>query len=601
MSRSPDRRSDRRSDARPERAARRPGAASGNRPGGRGPARPARFSAPRRREGGERTPYSREGGERPERGGFERGGADRAGFDRGSGDRGGFDRGGSERGGFERGGSERGAARGGFERSGFQRGSGGRPGFARGPRDRGPRDRDNDRGRPGEGRPFQARSAEGRGPDRFGPDRRPERGADRFGADRFGADRPGGDRRPGRPAPGGRFRDRPFDRRPSFRPAGGVGPEAEPRPEAENFSAAAPSDLIWGRHSSQATLESGRPIHRIWCTPEMRFSPRFLQLLREAKASGVLVEEVTWARLGQISGGAVHQGIVLQPAATETLDLSSLIEGCRSIGESPLLIAVDGLTDPQNLGAIVRSAEALGAHGMVLPQRRNAGLTGSVAKVAAGALEHLPVARVVNLNRSLDMLKQEGYRVIGLAGEGSVTLEEADLDGPLVVVTGSEGDGLSMLTRRSCDQLVRIPLRGATPSLNASVATALLLFEVARRGWMRGLSGSAPAPRIVRPALPATTPLISTTDTEGSSDSDSGSDSDDFLLETSAEVGEAAAEPWVDSSEAIQDASDLPASAAASDGEPPSEAVQEQEIQLSSAEAEPLVGDPSCFDTDIRL
>jgi 23S rRNA (guanosine2251-2'-O)-methyltransferase len=235
----------------------------------------------------------------------------------------------------------------------------------------------------------------------------------------------------------------------------------------------------------------------------MRFSPRFLQLLREAKASGVLVEEVTWARLGQISGGAVHQGIVLQPAAAETLDLGTLIDGCRDLGEAPLLIAVDGLTDPQNLGAIVRSAEALGAHGMVLPQRRNAGLTGSVAKVAAGALEHLPVARVVNLNRSLDTLKQEGYRVVGLAEEGTVCLEEADLDGPLVVVTGSEGDGLSLLTRRSCDQLVRIPLRGATPSLNASVATALLLYEVARRGWMRGLRGSAPAPRIVRPSVPA--------------------------------------------------------------------------------------------------
>jgi 23S rRNA (guanosine2251-2'-O)-methyltransferase len=235
----------------------------------------------------------------------------------------------------------------------------------------------------------------------------------------------------------------------------------------------------------------------------MRFSPRFLQLLREAKASGVLVEEVTWARLGQLTGGAVHQGIVLQPAAAETLDLTSLIEGCRTIGEAPLLIAVDGLTDPQNLGAIVRSAEALGAHGMVLPQRRNAGLTGSVAKVAAGALEHLPVARVVNLNRSLDTLKQEGYRVVGLAEEGSVSLEEVDLEGPLVVVTGSEGDGLSLLTRRSCDQLVRIPLRGATPSLNASVATALLLYEVARRGWMRGLRGAAPAPRIVRPSMPA--------------------------------------------------------------------------------------------------
>jgi 23S rRNA (guanosine2251-2'-O)-methyltransferase len=253
-------------------------------------------------------------------------------------------------------------------------------------------------------------------------------------------------------------------------------------------------------------LEGGRPVHRIWCTPEMRFSPRFLQLLREAKASGVLVEEVTWARLGQISGGAVHQGIVLQPAAAETLDLASLIDGCRSIGEAPLLLAVDGLTDPQNLGAIVRSAEALGAHGMVLPQRRNAGLTGSVAKVAAGALEHLPIARVVNLNRSLDTLKQEGYRVIGLAGEGTVSLEEADLDGPLVIVTGSEGDGLSLLTRRNCDQLVRIPLRGSTPSLNASVATALLLYEVARRSWMKGLSGSSPAPRLVRPALPTPAP-----------------------------------------------------------------------------------------------
>jgi 23S rRNA (guanosine2251-2'-O)-methyltransferase len=303
------------------------------------------------------------------------------------------------------------------------------------------------------------------------------------------------------------FRDadrapRPFQGRTPERPESD-GSDVDFRGAAEAFAAAAPSDLIWGRHSTQATLESGRPIHRVWCTPEMRFSPRFLQLLREAKASGVLVEEVTWARLGQLTGGAVHQGIVLQPAAAETLDLTSLIEGCRTIGEAPLLIAVDGLTDPQNLGAIVRSAEALGAHGMVLPQRRNAGLTGSVAKVAAGALEHLPVARVVNLNRSLDALKQEGYRVVGLAEEGTVSLEEVDLEGPLVVVTGSEGDGLSLLTRRSCDQLVRIPLRGATPSLNASVATALLLYEVARRGWMRGLRGAAPAPRIVRPSMPA--------------------------------------------------------------------------------------------------
>ena len=299
---------------------------------------------------------------------------------------------------------------------------------------------------------------------------------------------------------------RPF--RP-VRPLRGAGPspDAEP-PRGDSHAEAAPSELIWGRHAALAALESERPIHRVWCTPEMRFRPTFLQLLREAKASGVLVEEVTWARLGQISGGAVHQGIVLQPAAADTLDLPSLIDGCRQLGESPLLVAVDGLTDPQNLGAILRSAEALGVHGMVLPQRRNAGLTGSVAKVAAGALEHLPVARVVNLNRSLETLRQEGYRVVGLDPQGTVSLQDADLEGPLVVITGSEGQGLSLLTRRSCDQLVRIPLRGATPSLNASVATALVLYEVARRGWMRGLRGTAKPPRLVRPQVP-TEPLRS--------------------------------------------------------------------------------------------
>ena len=329
---------------------------------------------------------------------------------------------------------------------------------------------------------------------------------------RFGGSRPERrpDRRPGRPGvrPGGRPQGRtPFQPRPPFDDRRGdrapqVAVDA-PTGESERFGAAPADDLIWGRHSAQAALESERPIHRIWCTPEMRFQPRFLQLLREAKAGGVLVEEVTWARLGQLTGGAVHQGIVLQVAAADTLDLDSLIDGCRDLGEPPLLMALDGITDPHNLGAIVRSAEALGAHGLVLPQRRSAGLTGSVAKVAAGALEHLPVARVVNLNRSLDQLKQEGYRVIGLAGEGSVSLSEADLEGPLVIVTGSEGAGLSMLTRKHCDQLVRIPLRGSTPSLNASVATAMVLYEVARRGWMKQLTGNAPAPRIVRPAMPA--------------------------------------------------------------------------------------------------
>uniref|UniRef100_UPI004048E335 23S rRNA (guanosine(2251)-2'-O)-methyltransferase RlmB n=1 Tax=Cyanobium sp. TaxID=2164130 RepID=UPI004048E335 len=400
--------------------------------------------------GARRSPDRPQFGDRPKFGDrprFERRAPDAGPSDRGSFERGSFDRGPSERGPSERGPSDRGS---------FDRRPGGRPA----------------------GRP-----------------------AGRFGAARFGAGRADGPRPDRRnfvaPRPEG-GRDRAGSR-PLIVAVDAQGSAGE----AERHSNEPAADLIWGRHTAQAVLESGRPIHRIWCTPEMRFSPKFLQLLREAKASGVLVEEVTWARLGQLTGGAVHQGIALQTAAAETLDLPTLIEGCAAIGEPAVLMAVDGLTDPHNLGAIVRSAEALGAHGLVLPQRRSAGLTGSVAKVAAGALEHLPVARVVNLNRALDTLKREGYRVVGLAGEGTVSLEEADLDGPLVIVTGSESDGLSMLTRRNCDQLVRIPLRGATPSLNASVATALLLYEVARRGWMKGLKGSQPAPRIVRPQLPA--------------------------------------------------------------------------------------------------
>ena len=361
-------------------------------------------------------------------------------------------------------------------------------------------------------------------------DRSSDRSLDRSSSDRFNDSRP----------PEGSFSDQRFserrfrdsgstDRRPSFdrrssdrsygerrarfaesRGQGGRGgkrpssPRLDDKPRGESSPHAAQAvadDLLWGRHATQAALEAGRPIHRIWCTSELRSASKFLQLLKDAKSSGVLVEEVTWARLGQLTGGAVHQGIVLQTAAAETFDLEDLVKGCSGLDEAPLLLALDGLTDPHNLGAIVRSAEALGAHGVVLPQRRSAGLTGSVAKVAAGALEHLPVARVVNLNRSLETLKTSGYRVIGLAEEGDLTLEEVDLEGPLVIVTGSEGQGLSMLTRRHCDQLIRIPLRGVTPSLNASVATALCLYEVARRGWMKGLKGQNPSPRITRPQL----------------------------------------------------------------------------------------------------
>ncbi len=279
------------------------------------------------------------------------------------------------------------------------------------------------------------------------------------------------------------------------------GGNKEPISYSESFTKTISDDLIWGRHSTESALLGGRAIHRIWCTSELRSSPKFYQMLKDSKSSGVLVEEVSWSRLGQITNGAVHQGIVLQIAASKTLDLNNLIEACKPFGDSSLLLALDGLTDPQNLGAIIRSAEALGAQGLILPQRRSAGLTGSVAKVAAGALEHLPVARVVNLNRSLEKLKDKGYTIIGLAEEGSLTLSEIKFQGPLVVVVGSENKGISLITRRLCDQLVRIPLKGVTTSLNASVATSIFLYEVARGRWMSSISGQAPSPRLLKPQV----------------------------------------------------------------------------------------------------
>ena len=431
--------------------------------------------------------------------------------------------------------------------------------------------------RSGAARSGPGRSGAGRTNRSWNGERRSDGGNRRPESSRFTAGRRDGDSRPSQ----GRFRDRTDrfkdrergqERFPDRRQSGDERSPARARYGASSgrqgrFDRSAPAlqpeaaaatppadDLIWGRHASLAALESGRPIHRIWCTPEMRSAAKFLQLLRDAKASGVLVEEVTWARLGQITGGSVHQGIALQTAAAETLDLDTLIDGCSDLGEPALLLALDGVTDPHNLGAIVRSAEAMGAHGVVLPQRRSAGLTGSAAKVAAGALEHMPVARVVNLNRSLEKLKDSGYRVIGLAAEGDVTLTDVDLDGPLVLVTGSEDQGLSLLTRRHCDQLVRIPLRGITPSLNASVATALCVYEVARRNWMKDIHGQAPSPPIVRPRTapneePESTPLDSASEVESETTQEAVvQESDPIEINLSASASTEAAEILFDES-----------------------------------------------------
>ena len=240
-------------------------------------------------------------------------------------------------------------------------------------------------------------------------------------------------------------------------------------------------DWIWGKHSVYEALSRERAINRIWCTSEIFSSDKFYILLKDLKSKGVLIEEVSWNRLSQLTYGASHQGIALQLACSKTISLEQLIEFSKHNCTNPIILALDGITDPHNVGAIIRSAEAFDCKGIIIPQRRSAGLTGTVAKVAAGALEHLQVTRVVNLNRSLEELKNHGFLVVGLTGDSQVSISNFSEKAPLVVIVGSEDKGISLLTQKKCDFLLSIPLKGKTSSLNASVAAAISLFHLTNK------------------------------------------------------------------------------------------------------------------------
>ncbi|MDZ7991946.1 MAG: 23S rRNA (guanosine(2251)-2'-O)-methyltransferase RlmB [Nostoc sp. EspVER01] len=240
------------------------------------------------------------------------------------------------------------------------------------------------------------------------------------------------------------------------------------------------SDLIYGRHPVLSALQNQRNLNRLWITTRLRYDPSFHHFLLQAKENGTVIDEVEPKRLDYLTNGANHQGVVAQIAPYAYIELPDLIEQCKSVTDAVIVVA-DGITDPHNLGAIIRTAEAIGAQGLVIPQRRASGITSTVMKVAAGALENFAVARVVNLSRSLEELKEAGFWIYGTAASGSEPLHTVNFTGPIVLVIGSEGEGLGMLTQRSCDFLVSIPLQGKTPSLNASVAAGMALYEIYRQ------------------------------------------------------------------------------------------------------------------------
>jgi 23S rRNA (guanosine2251-2'-O)-methyltransferase len=278
------------------------------------------------------------------------------------------------------------------------------------------------------------------------------------------------------------------------------GAKDDSRPDRSFFDASSKptedSDLIYGRHPVLTALENQRGLNRIWITSKLRYDPRFHNLILQAKDNGAVIDEVEPKRLDQITYHANHQGIAAQIAPHDYIELNELITKAFSTTDAPVIVVADGITDPHNLGAIIRTAEAIGAQGLVIPQRRASGITSTVMKVAAGALETFQVARVVNLSRALEELKAANFWIYGTAVTGSLPLHTVEFVNPkddnkkpipIVLVVGSEGEGLSMLTQRSCDVLVSIPLQGNTPSLNASVAAGMALYEIYRQRWLNTL------------------------------------------------------------------------------------------------------------------
>ena len=238
--------------------------------------------------------------------------------------------------------------------------------------------------------------------------------------------------------------------------------------------------IIEGRNAVAEALRAGTPIDKVFLLKGEVDLP-LRQLANQARQQGAVLAEVDRHKLDAMSRTHAHQGIIAVAAVREYASVEDLLQAARDRGEPPLLVVCDELSDPHNLGAIIRTAEAAGAHGVIIPKRRSAGLTAVVAKTSAGAVSHLPVARVANLPSLLKQLKKEGLWIFGAAADGPVSLYEADLKGPAAIVIGSEGSGMSRLVAETCDVLVRIPMKGKLNSLNASAAAAILLYEAVRQ------------------------------------------------------------------------------------------------------------------------
>lgn len=257
-------------------------------------------------------------------------------------------------------------------------------------------------------------------------------------------------------------------------------PRTFDRREESQVSEEMLESMLEGRNAVQEALKSGRTIDKVFIAAGDT-DRNLARLAAQAREAGAVVVPVDRRKLDMMSVTHAHQGIIAQAAAHAYATLEQVLDSAREKGEQPLVVVCDELSDPHNLGAILRSAECAGAHGVIIPKRRSVALTPVVAKASAGAVEYMPVVRVANIPSALKELKEQGVWVYGTAADGEKELYEADLRGGTAIVIGNEGVGMGRLVRDTCDVLVRVPMKGRISSLNASATAAILLYEAVRQ------------------------------------------------------------------------------------------------------------------------
>ena len=242
----------------------------------------------------------------------------------------------------------------------------------------------------------------------------------------------------------------------------------------------APENMLEGRNAVTEALSAGRTIDKL-LVADGDTDRALARICAMAKQVGAVVVPTDRRKLDFLSATGAHQGVIAMVAAHDYASIDDILKKAQDAGEPPLIVICDELSDPHNLGAIIRTAECAGAHGVIIPKRRSVGLTAVVGKASAGALEYMPVARVSNITAAIDTLKKAGVWVYGTAAEGDTTLYRADLKSAAAIVIGNEGEGMSRLVAEHCDFKVSIPMRGSISSLNASAAAAILLYEAVRQ------------------------------------------------------------------------------------------------------------------------